>query len=98
MLEPILKRLRRKVEIVRLDAKARNDAVYRDMNEMLHLLDMLDKALIDGDAPGLRAPDEVAVKLGAALQQVRNLTVENARLLNRIEAHEDLLRENGIDW
>ena len=30
MLEPILKRLRRKVEIVRLDMKARNNGVYHD--------------------------------------------------------------------
>lgn len=52
--EQIIKRLRRKVEIVRMDKKARGDVVYHDMNEMLTLLDMLERAhareLIDGQA------------------------------------------------
>ena len=41
----IIARLRRKVEIVRLDRKHRNDPVYHDMNEMLTLLDMLERAI-----------------------------------------------------
>jgi hypothetical protein len=52
--DPIFKRLRRKVEIVRLDTKQRNDAVHHDMNELLTLLDMLErkygKGVTDGDA------------------------------------------------
>lgn len=41
----IIARLRRKVEIVRLDQKARNSSVYYDMDEMLTLIDMLQRAL-----------------------------------------------------
>ena len=41
----ILSRVRRKAEIVRLDTKARQDAVHHDMNEILTLLDMLERAL-----------------------------------------------------
>jgi hypothetical protein len=41
----IIARLRRKVEIVRLDAKARSQPVHRDMDEMLTLLDMLQRTL-----------------------------------------------------
>jgi hypothetical protein len=98
MLEPILKRLRRKVEIVRLDTKARNHAVYHDINEMMTLVEMVDKAVRDGDAPGLRAADEVAIKLGDALQDIRSLRVENAQLTNRLAAREELLLKHGIDW
>jgi hypothetical protein len=43
--EQILSRVRRKAEIVRLDTKARQDAVHHDMNEILTLLDMLERAL-----------------------------------------------------
>jgi hypothetical protein len=43
--EQIINRLRRKADIVRLDSKARQDAVYHDMNEILSLLDMLERAL-----------------------------------------------------
>jgi hypothetical protein len=50
----IMKRLRRKVEVIRLDRKARNDSVYYDMNELLALLDALDrtfaKEVCGGDA------------------------------------------------
>lgn len=49
MIDTIIKRLRRKVEIVRLDAKARQDAVYHDMNEMLSLLDMLEREMKRND-------------------------------------------------
>ena len=41
----INKRLRRKVEIIRMDAKAKQDPIYHDMNELLALLDMLDRTL-----------------------------------------------------
>ena len=41
----IITRIRRKVEIIRMDAKARQDASYHDMNELLTLLDMLERAL-----------------------------------------------------
>jgi hypothetical protein len=43
--DQIIARLRRKAEIVRLDTKARQDAVHHDMNEMLSLLDMLERTL-----------------------------------------------------
>ena len=49
----IVKRLRRKIEIVRLDVD-RSGAVYHDMTELLALLDMLErtygKGMTDGDA------------------------------------------------
>jgi hypothetical protein len=41
----IITRIRRKVEIIRMDAKAKQDASYHDMNELLTLLDMLERAL-----------------------------------------------------
>ena len=43
--DQIIARLRRKAEIVRLDTKARQDAVHHDMNEMLSLIDMLERSL-----------------------------------------------------
>ena len=43
--DQIIARIRRKAEIVRLDTKARQDAVHHDMNEILSLLDMLERAL-----------------------------------------------------
>ena len=43
--DQIIARLRRKAEIVRLDTKARQDAVHHDMNEILSLLDMLERTL-----------------------------------------------------
>ena len=42
--EQIIARLRRKCEIIKLDRKARNDPMYHDMNELLTLLDMLERA------------------------------------------------------
>jgi hypothetical protein len=45
MLDAILKRMRRKIEIIRLDRKAQQDSLYHDMNELLSLLDMLERGL-----------------------------------------------------
>ena len=39
----ILKRIRRKAEIMRLDLKARNDRAYHDAGEILSLLDLMEK-------------------------------------------------------
>jgi hypothetical protein len=41
----IIGRMRRKIDIVRLDAKAKQDAVYHDMSELLSLLDMLERTM-----------------------------------------------------
>ena len=41
----IITRIRRKVEIIRMDAKAKQDASYHDMNELRTLFDMLERAL-----------------------------------------------------
>jgi hypothetical protein len=41
--EAIMIRLRRKVEIMRLDFKAQNNLRYHDCNEILTLLDMLER-------------------------------------------------------
>lgn len=43
--DQIIARLRRKAEIVRLDTKAKQDPIYHDMNEMLSLLDMLERTM-----------------------------------------------------
>ena len=50
----IAARMRRKIEIVRMDVKSRNgyDAVHYDMNELLTLLDMLERAHNKGDDNG----------------------------------------------
>ena len=48
----IIARLRRKAEIVRLDTKAKQDPVHHDMNEILSLLDMLERALAKEDSNG----------------------------------------------
>ena len=45
----IINRLRRKAEIVRLDTKAKQDPIHHDMNEILSLLDMLERALAKGE-------------------------------------------------
>ena len=45
MINTIITRMRRKVDIIRLDAKARQDVLYHDMNELLSLLDMLEREL-----------------------------------------------------
>ena len=43
--EQITKRMRRKIDIIRMDTKAKQDPMYHDMNELLSLLDMLERAL-----------------------------------------------------
>ena len=45
MINTIITRMRRKVDIVRLDAKARQDVLYHDMDELMSLLDMLEREL-----------------------------------------------------
>ena len=47
--DQIIARLRRKAEIVWLDTKARQDAVHHDMNEILSLIDMLERTLAKGE-------------------------------------------------
>jgi len=39
----ILRRIRRKAEIMRMDLKARNDPKYHDAGEILSLLDLMEK-------------------------------------------------------
>ena len=41
MIDTIITRMRRKIDIVRLDAKARQHTLYHDMSELMSLLDML---------------------------------------------------------
>ena len=41
----IIKRIRRKVEVMRMDQKAANSLRYHDSNEILSLLDMLERKL-----------------------------------------------------
>jgi len=41
----ILKRLKRKAEVSRLDLKAKNDPRHYDMNEILSLLDILERTM-----------------------------------------------------
>ena len=45
MIDTIITRMRRKIDIIRLDAKARQDVLYHDMDELLSLLDMLEREL-----------------------------------------------------
>jgi len=45
MIDTIITRMRRRIDIVRLDAKARQDVLYHDMNELLSLLGMLEREL-----------------------------------------------------
>jgi hypothetical protein len=45
MINTIITRMRRKIDIVRLDAKARQDVLYHDMDELMSLLDMLEREL-----------------------------------------------------
>lgn len=45
MIDTIITRMRRKIDIVRLDAKARQDVLYHDMDELLSLLDMLERQI-----------------------------------------------------
>jgi hypothetical protein len=42
--QQITSRMRRKIEIIRMDAKSKADPVFHDMNELLTLLDMLERA------------------------------------------------------
>jgi hypothetical protein len=43
--QQIIKRLRRKIEVMRLDQKASNSPRHHDSNECLTLLDMLERNL-----------------------------------------------------
>lgn len=43
--DKILKRIRRKVEIMRMDQKSSGSTRYHDSNEILTLLDMLERKL-----------------------------------------------------
>jgi hypothetical protein len=43
--QQIIKRLRRKIEVMRLDQKASGSNRYHDTNEMLTLIDMLERNL-----------------------------------------------------
>jgi len=45
MIDTIITRMRRKIDIVRLDAKARQDVLHHDMDDLLSLLDMLEREL-----------------------------------------------------
>ena len=45
MIDTIITRMRQKIDIVRLGVKARQDTLYHDMNELLSLLDMLEREL-----------------------------------------------------
>ena len=45
MIDTIITRMRRKIDVIRLDAKARQDVLYHDMDELLSLLDMLEREL-----------------------------------------------------
>jgi len=47
--EQITSRMRRKIDIVRMDTKAKQDPIYHDMNELLSLLDMLERTLAKGE-------------------------------------------------
>ena len=45
MIDTIIARMRRRIDVIRLDAKARQDVLYHDMDELLSLLDMLEREL-----------------------------------------------------
>ena len=45
MINTIITRMRQKIDIIRLDAKARQDVLYHDMDELRTLLDMLEREL-----------------------------------------------------
>jgi hypothetical protein len=47
MIDAVLRRLRRKVDIVRLDREVQGDIVYHDMIEILRLLDILERELLE---------------------------------------------------
>jgi len=48
---PAMARLRRKLEILRLDLKGRDDQKYHDINECLSLLDIIERSK-DRGIPG----------------------------------------------
>jgi len=41
--DPLMIRLRRKLEILKLDLRAKGDVKYHDVNEALALMDLLEK-------------------------------------------------------
>jgi hypothetical protein len=45
MINTIITRMRRKIDIIRQNAKARQDVLYHDMDELRTLLDMLEREL-----------------------------------------------------
>jgi hypothetical protein len=45
MIDTIITRMRRKIDIIRQNAKARQDVLHHDMDELLSLLDMLEREL-----------------------------------------------------
>jgi hypothetical protein len=45
MIDTIITRMRRKIDIIRQNAKARQDVLYHDMDELRTLLDMLEREL-----------------------------------------------------
>ena len=45
MIDTIITRMRRKIDIVRLDAKARQDVTHHVLTELRSLLDMLEREL-----------------------------------------------------
>ena len=45
MIDTIITRMRRKIDVIRLGAKTRQDVLYHDMNELMSLLDMLEREL-----------------------------------------------------
>jgi hypothetical protein len=45
MIDTIITRMRRRIDVIRLDAKARQDVLYHDMDELRTLLDMLEREL-----------------------------------------------------
>ena len=45
MIDTIITRMRRKIDIIRLDARSRQDATYHVLTELLSLLDMLEREL-----------------------------------------------------
>ena len=44
-IKPIIKRMRRKLEVMHLDCKSSGDIVYHDVKELLALIDMLEREL-----------------------------------------------------
>lgn len=43
MNNPVIRRMRRKIEVMRLDRKARGDVVYHDLDELLALIEILER-------------------------------------------------------